>query len=297
MTIICSSCQDFRPPWPPLLHIWAIVSVWRCTVHAMHSRISNRLPCSRTSLYVSISYDGSRHKSAFTALSSLHTQLSHIATYIQSRITFSTTMSYNSLLLIPASNVASPIVTPVIPVGSPMVVQLQVEAAPSSSLCQCRTSSHDSSHRPSSSHQPSSALYLPQLSSALSHPHPSSSLCLPKPPLIPVPAVIHASPLSEACIPVVPSREVASAYEVGYSIGFPSRCPLCPSNSSNNRAKVGFKRQLQRLLGIKEIPTSHQADRVVSGCAKCELAIGSCEPYTNSLNQPSYMYKVHELIQ
>jgi predicted Zn-ribbon and HTH transcriptional regulator len=61
--------------------------------------------------------------------------------------------------------------------------------------------------------------------------------------------VIHASPLSEACIPVAPSREFASAYEVGNYIGFPSRCPLCSSNSSNNRAKVGFKRRLQRLLG------------------------------------------------
>jgi hypothetical protein len=163
-------------------------------------------------------------------------------------------MSYNSLLLIPASNVASPIVTPVIPVGSPMVVQLQVEAAPPSSLYLSQTSSHESSHQPSSSQsfpQPYSALYLPQLSSALSPAHPSSFLCLPQPLSIPAPAVIHASPLSEACIPVVPSQKVVSAYGVGDSIGLPSRCPLCSSNSSsrNNRAKVGFKRRLQRLLG------------------------------------------------
>ena len=195
---------------------------------------------------------------------------SALATYIQPRITFSTTISYNSLLLIPASNVGSPIVTPVILVGSPTVVQLQVEAAPSSSLylSQCFP-------------QPPSALYLPQLSSALSQPHPSAFLCLPKPSLIPgpVPAITHA-PLSGACIPVFPSREVASAYEVGSSIGFPSQCPLCSSNSNNNRAKAGFKRRLQRLLGgyVRKLP---QADinRVVSGCAKCELAVGSCEPH------------------
>lgn len=158
-------------------------------------------------------------------------------------------MSYNSLLLIPTSNVVSPVVTSVIPVGSPMVVQLQVEAAPSSSLCLSRTSSHESFHRPSSTQyfpQPSSALC--QLSSALSPSHPSSFLCLPQPHSIAVPAVIHASPLSEACIPV-PSREVVSPYVVGHIIGLPSRCPLCSSNSSNNRAKVGFKRRLQRLFG------------------------------------------------
>ena len=176
-----------------------------------------------------------------------------LAIYIQSRNTFSITMSYNSLLLIPASNVASPIVTPVIPIGSPMVVQLQVEAAPSPSLYLSRTSSHESLlHRPSSSQsfpQPNLALYLPQLSSAQPPPHPSSFLCLPQPPSIPVPAVIHASPISEACIPVVPSQTAVSAHVVGHSIGFPSRCPLCSSNSSNNRAKVGFKRRLQRLLG------------------------------------------------
>jgi hypothetical protein len=161
-------------------------------------------------------------------------------------------MSYNSLLLIPASNVASPIATPVIPVGSPMVVQFQVEAAPLSSLYLSQTSSHESLHRPSSSQplpQPSSALYLTQLSSAQTPPHPSSSLCLPQPSSIPVPAVIHASSLSEACIPVVLSQKVVSAHVVGHSIGFPSRCPLCSSNSSNNRAKGGFKRRLQRLLG------------------------------------------------
>jgi hypothetical protein len=193
----------------------------------------------------------------FTALSSLQSQLSHchthaaLATYIQSRITFSTTMSYNSLLLIPASNVASPIATPVIPVGSPMVVQLQVEAAPLS-LYLSRTSSHEFLHRPPSSQsfpQPSSGLYLTQLSSAQTPPHPSSSLCLPQPPSIPVPAVIHAISLSDACIPVVPSQKVVLAYVEGHSIGFPSRCPLCSSNSSKNRAKGGFKRRLQRLLG------------------------------------------------
>jgi hypothetical protein len=161
-------------------------------------------------------------------------------------------MSYNPLLLIPASNVASLIVTPVTPVGSPMVVQLQVEAAPSSSLYLSRTSSHESLHRPSLSQsfpQPSSALYLLQLSSAQSPPHPPTSLCLPQPPSIPVPAVIHAGPLPEACIPVVPSQKVVSAQIGGDGIGFPARCPLCSSNSSNNRAKVGFKRRLQRLLG------------------------------------------------
>lgn len=149
-------------------------------------------------------------------------------------------MSYNSLLLIPTSNSVSPSVTPVIPVGSPMVVQLQVEAAPSSS---------DSLHHLSSTQhfpQPSSALC--QRSSALSPPLPSSSLCLPQPHSIPVPAIIYASPLSEACIPV-PSGKVASAYIVGHSTGLPPRCPLCSSNLSNNRAKVGFKRRLRRLLG------------------------------------------------
>jgi hypothetical protein len=219
----------------------------------MHSRIPTRLPCSRTSLYVSISYDRSRDIKACPPRSPVYTHSSRthaaLATYIQSCITFSTTMSYNSLLLIPASNVASPIVTPVIPVGSPMVVQLQVEAAPSSSLYLSRTSSH----RPSSSQsfpQPSSALYLlPQLSSAQSPPHPSSSLCLPQPPSIPVPAAIHASPLSEACISGVPSQIVVSGDVVGHSIEFPSQCPLCSSNSSNKRAKVSFKRLLQRLLG------------------------------------------------
>lgn len=200
----------------------------------------------------------SRHKSVFVAFSSLHTQLSHTRSprnrfiYIQSRITFPTTMSY-SLLLIPASNVASPIVTPVIPVESPMVVQLQAGAAPPSSLYLSRTSSHECLHRPTSSQyfsQPSLALYQPHLSSVLSPPHPSSSLCLPQHPSITVPAVLHASPLSETCIPMVPSQKVVSAHVVGNDIGIPSQCPLCSSNLSNNRAKVGFKlRLLQRLLG------------------------------------------------
>jgi|SRR6267154_1482014 len=161
-------------------------------------------------------------------------------------------MSYNSLLLIPASNVASPIVAPVIPDGSPIVVQLQVEATPSSSLCLSRTSPHETLHLPSSSQsfrQPYSVQYLPQLSTAQSPPHPSSSPCLPQPPSIPITAIIYASPLSEACIPVVPSQKAVSAHVVEHSIGFPSRCPLCSSNSNNNRAKVGIKRRLQRLLG------------------------------------------------
>ena len=180
----------------------------------------------------------------FTTLSSLHTHNSRSAprNLHPSPVSYhiSTTMSYNPLLLIPASNVVSPIATPVIPVGSPMVVQLQVEAAPSSP---------ESLHRPSPTQyipQPSSAVY--RLYSSLSPPHPSSSLCLPQPSSIPVPAVIYASPLSEAYIPV-PSKKAASAYVVGHSIGLPPQCPLCSSNSSNNRAKVGFKRRLQRLLG------------------------------------------------
>lgn len=188
-----------------------------------------------------------------------HTQLTHTHSprnrfiYIQSRTTFPNTMSYNSLLLIPASNVASPIVTPVIPVGSPMVVQLQVEAAPPPSLYLSQTSSYECLHCPTSYQsfpEPSLTLYQPHLSSPLSPPHPSSSLCLPQHPSIPVPAVIHASPLSETCIPMVSSQKVVSAHAVGGSIGIPSQCPLCSSNSSNNRAKVGFKlRLLQRLLG------------------------------------------------
>lgn len=153
-------------------------------------------------------------------------------------------MSYNSLLLIPTSNVASPIVTPVILVGSPMVVELQVEAAPPSSLyLSTRTLSRKPLHDPSSSQsfpQPSSALYLP---------HPSPSLYLPQPPSIPVPVVIHASPSSEVCIPLASSSKVVSAYEVGYTIGSPSRCPLCSSNSDNNWVKVGLKRLLWHLFG------------------------------------------------
>ena len=226
----------------------------------MHSGIPTPLPCSRTSLYVSISYDRSRDIKAYSPRFQFYTHGSRahttLATYIQSHwhITFSTTMSYNSLLLIPASDVASPVATPVIPVGSPMMVQLQVEAAPSPSLYLSRTSSHECLHRSSSYQpfpQPSSALYyLPQLSLAQSPPHPSSCLCMPQALSIPVPAVIQASPLPEACIPVVPSPKLVSALVVGHSIEVPSRCPLRSSNSSNNRAKVGFKRQLLRLLGV-----------------------------------------------
>ncbi len=160
-------------------------------------------------------------------------------------------MSYNSLLVIPTSNMASPIVTPVNQVGSPVMVQLQFDAAPSSSLCLFQSFSHEPLHCPSSSQsflpQPSSALYLPQFSSALSPPHPSPSMCLPQPPSISIPAIMHASPLSEAYIPAVPSQEVVSAYVVPYSIGL--RCTSCSSNSNNNRSKGGFKRRLQRLLG------------------------------------------------
>lgn len=152
-------------------------------------------------------------------------------------------MSHNSLLLIPASNVASPIVTPVIPVEYPMV--FQVETALPSSLYLSQTSSRMSLHGLSSYQS------FPPPSSALSQPHPSSFLCSTHPHSISVPAVIDASPSSKTCIPVVPSWEVVPTYVVGYSNGFPSRLPLCSPNSSNNRAKVGFKSRLQRLLGLR----------------------------------------------
>ncbi len=131
----------------------------------------------------------------------------------------------------PTSNMVSPIVTPVIPIGSPMMVQLQVEAAPSSSLCLSQLSSLPRLSSSQSPPQQPSTLYLPRHSSAISPPHPSLSLCLPQPPSITILAImpVSASALSEACIPAVPSKNVVSAYVVPYSIGSPSRCPLCPS--------------------------------------------------------------------
>lgn len=166
---------------------------------------------------------------------------------------------YNSMLVLPDSDVASPVTATIIPMGSAMMVQ----ASPSSYLCLPQSSSHESLPRLSSEYfvQPSSALYLPQQSSALylpqlslsqSPPHPSSYLCFSQSPSNTVSKIMHASPLPEACVPVVRSLKAVSANALSYSIAPPSGstgCPRCSRNSNTNRSKGAFKRWLRNLLG------------------------------------------------
>ncbi|KAH9985259.1 hypothetical protein BJV77DRAFT_122723 [Russula vinacea] len=145
-----------------------------------------------------------------TALPSLHKALDTLVSHSQPQMSY-----YNSMLILPESDVASP--ATIIPMGSAMMVQ----ASPSSYLCLPQSSSHESLLRPSSQYfaQPSSALYLPQQSSALLLQTPSLQLCVPAP----YPSI--ASPSGS------------------------TGCPRCLQNSSNNRQKGGFKRWLRHLLG------------------------------------------------
>ena len=157
-------------------------------------------------------------------------------------------MSSNSILIIPTSNVASPIITSATLAGSAMMYQ----AAPSSYFCLPQTSLHDTLPPPSSQFllQPSSALYLSQISSPMSPPHRSSYLYLSS--LLQSPSLQLCTQLPYLrCVPVVPflSKVRVGLPSVIYSSTSCSlQCPLCLSNSSDDRPKGGFRHRLRRLF-------------------------------------------------